>query len=87
MAASFAATQLKIRVHPPGIGKRVDPACPAFDAVPGDGIRVTLVDPGNHFRIICADIVLVKAPHPVPKLPVARIIYRYKPSFRIGTAA
>ena len=46
-----------------------------------------MVDMGDHFRIICADIELVKQPKPMPKLPVARIMYRHKPNFQIGTAA
>ena len=85
--ASFAATQPKIQVHPLGIGGKEDPARLVFDSVTGDGIQVTLVDLGDHFRIICADIELVKVPHPMPKLPVAQIMYRHKPSFAIGTAA
>ena len=85
--ASFAATQPKIQVHPLGIGGKDDPARLVFDSVTGDGIQVTLVDMGDHFRIICADIELVKVPHPMPKLPVAQIMYRHKPNFRIGTAA
>ena len=85
--ASFAATQPKIQVHPLGIGGKDDPARLVFDSVTGDGIQVTLVDLGDHFRIICADIELVKAPHPMPKLPVAQIMYRHKPNFAIGTAA
>ena len=85
--ASFAATQPKIQVHPLGIGNKADPARLVFDSVTGDGIQVTLVDMGDHFRIICADIELVKVPHPMPRLPVAQIMYRHKPNFRIGTAA
>ena len=85
--ASFAATQPKIQVHPLGIGNKADPARLVFDSVTGDGIQVTLVDLGDRFRIICADIELVKVPHPMPKLPVAQIMYRHKPNFRIGTAA
>ena len=85
--ASFAATQPKIQVHPLGIGGKDDPARLVFDSVTGDGIQVTLVDLGDHFRIICADIELVKVPHPMPKLPVAQIMYRHKPNFAIGTAA
>ena len=85
--ASFAATKPKIQVHPLGIGNKADPARLVFDSVTGDGIQVTLVDMGDHFRIICADIELVKVPRPMPKLPVAQIMYRHKPNFRIGTAA
>ena len=85
--ATFAANKPEIQVHPLGIGGKADPARLVFDGVTGDGIQVTLVDMGDHFRIICADIELVKQPEPMPKLPVARIMYRHKPDFRIGTAA
>ena len=85
--ASFAANKPEIQVHPLGIGGKEDPARLVFDGVTGDGIQVTLIDMGDHFRIICADIELVKQPLPMPCLPVARIMYRHKPNFKIGTAA
>ncbi|MCI1309569.1 MAG: L-arabinose isomerase [Eubacteriales bacterium] len=85
--ASFAATKPEIQVHPLGIGGKADPARLVFDGVTGDGIQVTLIDLGDHFRIVCADVELVKQPLPMPKLPVARIMYRHKPNFEIGTAA
>ena len=84
---SFAAGRPEIQVHPLGIGGKEDPARLVFDGVTGDGIQVTLIDMGDHFRIICADIELVRQPAPMPKLPVARIMYRHKPNFAIGTAA
>lgn len=83
---SFAANKPEIDVLPLGIGGKEDPARLIFDGVQGDGIQVTMVDMGDHFRIICADIELVKQPKPMPKLPVARIMYRHKPNFAIGTA-
>jgi len=83
----FAATKPEIQVHPLGIGGKEDPARLVFDGITGDGIQVTLVDMGDRFRIICADIELMKQPRPMPKLPVARIMYRHKPDFSIGTAA
>ncbi|MCR5084121.1 MAG: L-arabinose isomerase [Succinivibrionaceae bacterium] len=84
---SFASTKPEIQVLPMGIGNKEDPARLVFDGTQGDGIQVTLVDMGTHFRIICADIELVKQPAPMPNLPVARIMYRHKPNFAIGTAA
>ena len=84
---SFAATKPEIQVLPLGIGGKEDPARLVFDGVTGEGIQVTMVDMGDRFRIICADIELVKQPYPMPKLPVARIMYRHKPNFEIGTAA
>ena len=85
--ASFAANKPEIQVHPLGIGGKDDPARLVFDGVTGDGIQVTLVDMGDHFRMICADVELVKQPEQMPKLPVARIMYRHKPDFQTGTAA
>ena len=84
---AFAAGKPEIQVHHLGIGGKEDPARLVFDGVTGEGIQVTLVDMGDHFRIICADIELVKQPEPMPNLPVARIMYRHKPNFEIGTAA
>ena len=84
---AFAATKPEIQVHPLGIGGKSDPARLVFDGVTGDGVQISLIDMGDHFRIICADIELVKQPKPMPKLPVARIMYRHKPNFAIGTAA
>lgn len=85
--ASFAVNKPEIQVHPLGIGGKEDPARLVFDGVTGDAIQVTLVDMGDHFRIVCADIELVKQPETMPKLPVARIMFRHKPDFAIGTAA
>lgn len=84
---AFAINKPQIQVHPLGIGGKADPARLVFDGTTGDGIQVTLIDLGDHFRLVCADIELVKQPKPMPKLPVARIMYRHKPNFAIGTAA
>ena len=83
--ASFAESKPEIQVHPLGIGGKADPARLVFDSVTGDGIQCTLVDMGDHFRIVCADIELVREPKAMPKLPVAQIMFRHKPNFRIGT--
>ena len=85
--ASFARNKPEIQVHPLGIGGKEDPARLVFDGVTGDAIQVTMVDMGDRFRIICADIELVEQPYPMPNLPVARIMYRHKPDFATGTAA
>ena len=52
---AFAATKPEIDVIPLGIGGKEDPARLIFDGVTGDGIQVTMVDMGDHFRIICTD--------------------------------
>ena len=43
-----------------------------------------MVDMGDRFRLICADIELVKQPEPMPKLPVARVMWKILPDFATG---
>ena len=83
----FAENKPKIQVHPLGIGGKSDPARLVFDGISGEGIAVSMIDMGDHFRIICADITLIKQPEPMPKLPVARLMWKLKPDFKTGTAA
>ena len=83
----FACEQPKIEVHPLGIGGKSDPARLVFDGIEGEGIAVSLVDMGDRFRLICAEITLVKTPHDMPNLPVARLMWKLKPDFETGAAA
>jgi L-arabinose isomerase len=83
----FAETKPKIQVHPLSIGGKEPPARLVFDGVKGEGIAVSLVDMGNRFRLICAKIELVNQPEEMPKLPVARLMWKLKPDFKTGAAA
>lgn len=83
----FAKNKPEIQVHPLGIGGKADPARLVFDSVSGEGIAVSMIDMGNRFRLICADITLVEQPKVMPKLPVARIMWKLKPDFKTGAAA
>lgn len=84
---TVAASTPKIEVHPLGIGDREDPARLVFDGITGDAVAVCMTDMGDRFRIICADIELVKQPKPMPKLPVARVMWKIKPDFEKGVKA
>ena len=44
-------------------------------------------DMGDRFRLICAEIELIKQPQLMPKLPVARVMWRVKPNFKPGVTA
>ena len=87
VSPDFASTQPKIEVHHLGIGGKEPPARLVFDGVCGDGVAVCMIDMGNRFRLICASIELVKQPKPMPKLPVARIMWKLKPDHATGAAA
>lgn len=83
----FAAIKPEIQVHPLGIGGKSDPARLVFDGIDGDGIAVSMIDLGDRFRLVCAEITLVKQPAPMPNLPVARLMWKLKPDFATGAAA
>ncbi|MBO5312928.1 MAG: L-arabinose isomerase [Clostridia bacterium] len=87
VSPDFASTQPKIEVHHLGIGGKEPPARLVFDGVEGDAVAVCMIDMGNRFRLICASIELVKQPKPMPKLPVARIMWKLKPDHATGAAA
>ncbi|GHU99504.1 L-arabinose isomerase 1 [Clostridia bacterium] len=87
VSPAFAATKPAIEVHPLGIGGKDAPARLVFDGVTGDGVAATIVDMGGRFRLIAAEIELVKQPQPMPKLPVARVMWKLKPDFKTGAAA
>lgn len=80
----FAENKPKIEVHPLGIGGKEPPARLVFDGIQGKGIAVSMVDMGTHFRLICAEIELVKQPEEMPKLPVARVMWKILPTFSEG---
>lgn len=83
----FAGTKPEIQVHPLGIGGKADPARLVFDGIEGEGIAVSLIDLGDRFRLVCAEIELIKQPKPMPNLPVARLMWKLKPDFATGAAA
>ena len=87
VSPDFASNKPKIEVHQLGIGGKEPPARLVFDGVEGDGVAVCMVDMGNRFRLICASIELVKQPKEMPKLPVARIMWKLKPDHKTGAAA
>ena len=83
---SIAATTPSLEVHPLSIGGRDDPVRLVFDALPGPAVNVSLVDLGNRFRLLASAVDAVEPP-PLPKLPVARALWRVKPDFETGVAA
>ena len=76
-----------IEVHPLGIGGKEPPARLVFDGAEGEATATSIVDTGNGFKIITAKIELVAQPEKMPKLPVARLMWRVKPNFKSGVKA
>ena len=73
-----------LEIHPLDIGGMGDPARLVFDARPGPAVNTTLVDMGGRMRMIVAELDVVKADHPMPKLPTARAVWIPRPDFKRG---
>lgn len=71
-------------VQPLGIGGKEDPARLLFSCGAGAAINATLVDMGNRFRLLINEVQVVDQPHPLPKLPVARALWKCEPSLDVG---
>ena len=84
---SIAEGKPRIEVHPLGIGGKADPARLVFDAAPGPAVLATLVDLGSRFRIIVNEIEVIKIENAMPKLPVARALWKPYPNLNEATEA
>jgi L-arabinose isomerase len=58
-----------------------------FDARPGPAIVVGLADMGDRFRLVANQIGVVPPAEPLPKLPVARAVWKPAPDLRTSTEA
>jgi len=83
---SIASGVPSVEIHPLGIGGKEDPVRLVFDAPAGEAIHVSLVHLGNRFRLIVSEVEAVDFPD-LPKLPVARAVWRCKPDFKTAIAA
>ena len=52
----------------------------------GRGIKATVVDLGNRFRLISQEVECIE-PKPMPNLPVASALWVPQPTFEIGAGA
>jgi L-arabinose isomerase len=77
---SIAVEQPSCEIHPLGIGDREDPVRLVFDARPGPAVVIGLADLGDRFRFVANEIEVVPPDEPLPKLPVARAVWKPAPS-------
>ena len=81
---SIAAARPRVEVHPLGIGGKADPARLVFDGASGPAINASLVDLGGRFRLIINAVDAVPPQRAMPKLPVARVLWKPQPSLRVA---
>jgi len=84
---SIADAKPNCEIHPLGIGGKADPVRLVFNSGPGPAINASIVDMGNRFRLLVNDVMAVTSFNPLPKLPVARVLWKPYPNMHTGCAA
>jgi len=77
---TISATKPRIEVFPLGIGGKEAPARIIFDGKSGMAVNASLIDLGNRFRLIVNEVEAVQPNVELPKLPVARVLWKPAPS-------
>lgn len=81
---TMAETKPRVVVHPLGIGDKEDPARLVFDGKAGQGVVVSMLDLGSHYRLVINKVEAETPSDEAPNLPVARIIWKPYPNFKEG---
>ena len=84
---SIAAGKPSCEIHPLGIGGKADPVRLVFNAPAGPAINVSLIDMGHRFRLLVNEVEAVDVTEALPKLPVARALWKPLPDMITGCAA
>ncbi|MCW5851554.1 MAG: L-arabinose isomerase [Anaerolineae bacterium] len=84
---TIAADKPSLEVHPLGIGGKAAPVRLVFDSQTGPAINASVVEMGNHLRMIVNLVGVVPADEPLPRLPVARAVWIPQPDLKTAAAA
>jgi L-arabinose isomerase len=84
---SIADGKPKCEIHPLGIGGKADPVRLVFNVAAGPALNASIIDMGSRFRLLVNDVEAVAPPHDLPKLPVARVLWKPYPDMQTGCAA
>ena len=83
----LASGEVRVEVHPLGIGGKEDPARLVFNAPAGPALNASLVDMGTRFRLVLNEVEAQEVQQPLPKLPVARVLWKPLPDMETGCSA
>lgn len=87
LCPTISGSKPRIEVHPLGIGGKADPARIVFDGAEGSAVCATILDLGSRFRLLVNTVDAIKIENPMPKLPVARILWKPQPSLKTSAHA
>jgi L-arabinose isomerase len=87
ICSSIADGKASCEIHPLGIGGKADPVRLVFNVAGGPALNASVVDMGNRFRLLVNEVIAVSPLNDLPKLPVARVLWKPYPDMKTGCAA
>jgi len=84
---SIADGKASCEIHPLGIGGKSDPVRLVFNSAAGPAINASVVDMGNRFRLLVNEVIATSPVQSLPKLPVARVLWKPYPDMKTGCTA
>lgn len=84
---SIAEGKPSCEIHPLGIGGKADPVRLVFNVAGGKALNASLIDMGNRFRLLVNEVTAVKPVNKLPRLPVARVLWKPMPDMETGCTA
>ena len=85
---TLTTSKPRVEIHPLGIGGKEDPVRMVFNADPTQGaVVVSLADMRERFRLTANVVDVVTPPADLPHLPVARAVWKPRPSFEVSAEA
>ncbi len=84
---TIASGKPSMEVHELGIGGKEDPIRLVFNVKKGPGVNVSMMDMGDRFRMLVNPCKVVDADRPLPKLPVARVLWEPEPDLPTAASA
>ncbi|MCB0544601.1 MAG: L-arabinose isomerase [Saprospiraceae bacterium] len=84
---SIASGKPSCEIHPLGIGGKADPVRLVFNSAGGPALNAALIDLGNRFRLLVNTVEAVEPEQALPKLPVARVLWKPQPDLQTAAAA
>jgi len=84
---SIAAEKPRVEIHPLSIGGKADPVRLVFDSKTGPAVNASIMDMGDRFRMVVNEVDVVPIVQPMPRLPVARALWKPRPDLATAAAA
>jgi L-arabinose isomerase len=84
---SIANSKPSAQIHPLSIGGKADPVRLVFTSESGPAVNASIVDLGDHFRMIVNKVNVIPPDQPLPKLPVARALWVPEPDLKTAASS